>query len=210
MRKKLISLLLVGIVCTTGLVACGKEESKSNVSETISKTEEKPERYNDFKDYENEKYGFSIKYPNQLTKVIKEDDNGIEVSGIMTELENKKTQAEKESEKNGVKSDEKERKSVPLTLKAWGEDNKSGANLKTYYENEKATKNYSPNTVIFSLKEKDYYVMCWKDKEKEMIYYEKGFVKDDKIVKFRYSYAEDKKENYNEILDKTYDSFKLK
>ncbi len=52
--------------------------------------------------------------------------------------------------------------------------------------------------------------MCWKDKAKEMTYYEKGFVKDDKIVKFRYSYTEDKKENYNEILDKTYDSFKLK
>ena len=213
MRKKIISLGLVGILCTTGLIACGKKDEKNKVAETIAKKEEMPDRYNDYKDYENTKYGFSIKYPNGLTKVVKEDENGIEVSGVMTDLENKKTSAEKEKEKNNSNSEsdnKEERKHVPLTLKVTGESNTKEVNLKTYYENEKTTKNYSPNNVIFSLQDKNYYIISWKDKEKEMIYYEKGFVEKDKIVKFVYSYAEDKKENYNEVLDKTYDSFKLK
>lgn len=204
MGKRVVKGLLM-MLCCGMLVSCGSAEG-NEVKEEVKKPEVKDE-YKGFIDYEDE--DFTIKMP-EVLKETKAEKDIITYSGIILELEEKKTWSELEKEKlnkDAKKDSEEVKKDVkPLILEFEKEIINTG--LKEYHEALRISKNVKLKERIYSILEKDYYIISWK--ENNLVYYEKGILKDKELIKFRYSFAEDKKENYNEIVGKTCNSFKLK
>lgn len=200
MRKKIVKGLLM-ILCCGMLVSCGSTNKENEEIKEFPKAEAKSE-FKGFVDYEND--DLKIKIPEQL-KEVKNEKNIIQYSGTIVELEEKKTTSELEKEKsNNEEKEEREVKPIILEL----EKEKITTTLKEYHDALRINKNIKPKERLYSILEKDYYVISWS--ENGLVYYEKGILKDKELVKFRYSFAEDKKENYNEIVGKTCNSFKLK
>ncbi|MGL4874652.1 MAG: hypothetical protein ACRC30_08385 [Clostridium sp.] len=202
MRKRKIALGILIVASLGMLVSCGSS-NVGNVPEKKvqdTKTEKAEEGFDGFVDG---KSGIELKHPKEL---VKEKGKEIKFSGILEELENKKTERELEEEK---KKEDKEREEVkrepkPLTLEIESLENTNGLSAKEYADIQKS----NVRKVEYVVTEKDRYVISWK--ENDLVYYESGIVNKEKIAKFRYSFAEDKKENYNKVLQVAYDSFKIK
>ncbi|MGL5647832.1 MAG: hypothetical protein ACRDDY_08270 [Clostridium sp.] len=202
MRKRKIILGILIVASLGIMVSCGSSEVDS---ETKKKTEEvKTEKAEEgFDGFVDGKSGIELKHPKEL---VKEEGEVIKFSGILEELENKKTEKEIEDEKKNKdnESEEVKREPVPLTLEIESLENEEGLSSKEYAELRKA----NLGKILYKVNEKERYVISWK--ENGLVYYESGIVNKEKIAKFKYSFAEDKKENYNKILQVTYDSFKIK
>ncbi|MGL4847343.1 MAG: hypothetical protein ACRC28_00170 [Clostridium sp.] len=202
MRKRKIVLGILIMTSLGMLVSCGTSNASNEPEKKTEdvKTEKAEEGFDGFVDG---KSGIELKYPKEL---VKEEGKEIKFSGILEELENKKTERELEEEKkkDDKESEEVKREPRPLTLEIESLENKDELSAKEYADIQKS----NLRKVQYVVTEKDRYVISWK--ENDLIYYESGIVNKEKIAKFRYSFAEDKKENYNKVLQVAYDSFKIK